>query len=126
MMTAYYVSRGILSIAFGGLVYLFSGYPLAGVLGAVLPFSIFLYLPKSGRYMVVPKEGTTALRRDEFTQSVNQRSGLYAWVVVAVAGGVLVLYYGLISPGGVPVSLLGLLLLAGMVTYYVSDYLLRR
>ncbi len=125
-MTGYYISRGILSIAFGGLAYLLSHNLLVGVLSAFLPFIIFLYLPRSGRYKVFPREGSTALRRDEFTQSVNQRSGLYAWVVVAIAGSALILYYGLVSPGDVPVGLLGLLLLAGMVTYYVSDYLLRR
>lgn len=125
-MKKYYISRGMLSIAFGGLLYLVSDYVLAGLLGAVLGFAIFVFLPRSGRYKVLPDKGTTALRRDEWTQSINQRSGLNAWVVSAITSGGLVLYYGLISPGTVPVSLLGISLLSGWVTYYISDYRLRK
>lgn len=125
-MKKYYISRGMLSIAFGGLLYLVSDYVLAGLLGAVLGFAIFVFLPRSGRYKVLPDKGTTALRRDEWTQSINQRSGLNAWVVSAITSGGLVLYYGLISPGTVPVSLLGISLLSGWVTYYTSDYRLRK
>lgn len=125
-MTAYYITRGILCLAMGGLAYLLSDSLLIGALTAMLPFGLFLYLPHSGRYKVFPQEGATALRRDEFTQSINQRSGLYAWVVVEVAGAALVLYYSLISPGDIPVGMLGLLLLAGLATYYLSDFILRR
>jgi hypothetical protein len=125
-MKRYYISRGVLSIAFGGLVYMVSDFLLAGLLSAILVFIIFLFLPRSGRYRVLSHKGATALRRDEWTQSINQRSGRNAWVVVAFAGGGLVLYYGLISPGDVPVGLLGVLLLLGMVTYFVSDFWLRK
>lgn len=125
-MKRYYVSRGVVSIVFGGLFYLFSGSLLAGLLSAVLVFITFMYLPRSGRYKVFPHKGSTALRRDEWTQSINQRSGRNAWVIVTIGGGGLVLYYGLISPGDVPFVLLGGLLLLGVVTYYVSDYWMRR
>lgn len=125
-MKRYYVSRGVISIAFGGLVYLVSGSLLAGLLSAVLVFITFIYLPRSGRYRVNPDKGATALRRDEWTQSINQRSGRNAWVIVTIAGSGLVLYYGLLSPGDVPTSLLGGLLMVGLATYYVSDYLMRK
>lgn len=125
-MKRYYISRGVLSIAFGGLVYMVSDFLLVGLLSAILVFIIFMFLRRSGRYRVLSHKGATALRRDEWTQSINQRSGRNAWVVVAIAGGGLVLYYGLISPGEVPVGLLGVLLLSGMVTYYVSDFWLRK
>lgn len=125
-MKRYYISRGVLSIAFGALVYLVSDSLLVSSLSVVLLFIIFVFLPLSGRYKVLPDKGATALRRDEWTQSINQRSGLNAWVVVAITGSGLVLYYGLISPGDVPVGLLGILLLLGLVTYYVSDFWLRK
>lgn len=125
-MNRYYISRGVLSIAFGVLLYLVSDTLVLGLLSAILTFIIFVFLPRSGRYKVLAHKGVTALRRDEWMHSINQRSGRNAWVIVAIAGSGLVLYYGLISPGDVPVNLLSLLLLLGMVTYYVSDFWLRR
>lgn len=125
-MERYYISRGVISIAFGGLLYLVSRSLLISLLGGVLVLIIFIFLPRSGRYKVFPQKGGTALRRDEWTQSINQRSGLNAWVIVTIAGAGLVLYYGLISPGDVPTILLGGLLVLGWITYYLSDYWMRR
>ena len=125
-MKSYYMSRAVISIAFGGLVWLVSGYLLAGVLIAAVVFIMFLYLYRSGRNRIDPQKGISALRRDEWTQSINNRSGRNAWVVVAILGSSIVLYYGLLSPGDVPVSLLGGVLLIGLVTYYVSDYWMRK
>jgi hypothetical protein len=125
-MRSYYISRGVLSIIFGGAAYLISGSVWVGALSIVIVFATFILLSRSGRYVVRPEKGTTALRRDERTEAINQRSGLNAWVVVAVSGSGLVLYYSLVSPGDVPVGLLGSLLLLGLATYYVSDFWLRR
>jgi len=125
-MKRYYFTRAVISIVFGGLVYVINGSPLASLISSVLVFIIFLFLSRSGRYRVIPQEGATALRRDEWTQNINQRSGRNAWVVVVITGSGLVLYYGLISPGDVPVGLLGALLLLGMFTYYISDFWLRK
>ncbi len=125
-MTRYYITRGGLSIAFGGLLYLVSASVWVGLVGAALAFITFVFLSRSGRYTVLADKGVTALRRDAWTESINQRSGRNAWVVVAILGSGLVLYYGLISPGAVPVGLLGALLLSGMVTYYISDFWLRK
>lgn len=125
-MTLYYASRGVVSMVFGGLVFLVSKSILAGLLLAVLVFTVFLWLPRSGRYKVFPNKGVTALRRDEWSQSINQRSGRNAWVIVTLGGSGLVLYYGLVSPGDVPNGLLGGLLLLGLVTYYLSDLWMRR
>ena len=125
-MKLYYISRGIISIALGGLLYLLSQSLLISVSIAVVIFITFMILPRTGRYKVFPQKGMTALRRDEWTQSINQRSGLNAWVIVTITGAGLVLYYGLISPGDVPTGLLGALLLLGLVAYYVSDYWMRK
>jgi len=125
-MQSYYISRGLIAILFGGLVYWFGGSILAGVLSAAAILAVFVYLPRSGRYRVNPEKGVSPMRRDEWSQNVNRRSGLYAWVVVTIAGSALVLYYGLISPGNVPLGMVGALLLLGVLTYYVSDFWLRR
>ena len=125
-MKRYYFTRLLISIAFGGLVYVVNGSLITGLVSAVLAFIIFVFLSRSGRYKVVSHEGATALRRDEWAQNINQRSGRNAWAVVAITGSGLVLYYGLISPGDVPVGLVGSLLLLGMCAYYISDFWLRK
>jgi uncharacterized membrane protein YraQ (UPF0718 family) len=125
-MKGYYISRAVISIAFGGLLYLVSQSLLISLVGGALVLIVFLVLPHSRRYKVFPQKGAMALRRDEWTQSINQRSGLNAWVIVTIAGAGLVLYYGLISPGDVPTGLLGGLLVLGWITYYLSDYWMRR
>ena len=125
-MKRYYVSRGLLSLVFGVLVYLINASWWIGGLSALIFFITFVVLSRSGRYKIKPERGVAALQRDEWTQSINDKAGRNAWVVAAVAGSALILYFGWISPGDVPIFFLGLLLFAGMVTYYVSDFWLRR
>jgi hypothetical protein len=125
-MRSYYISRGLIAILFGLLIYWFGGSILAGVLSTAAILAVFIYLPRSGRYRVDPEKGVAPLRRDDWSQYVNQRSGLYAWVVVSITGGALVFYYGLISPGNVPLGVMGALLLLGVLTYYASDFWLCR
>jgi hypothetical protein len=125
-MTRYYLSRGLLSLLVGGLAYVLSSSIWMAVITALVLFGTFVILSRSGRYKVNPEKGVSALRRDEWTQAINDKSGRNAWVVVTVAGGLLVLYFGLISPGDVPVGWLGGLVAAGVITYYASDFWLRR
>jgi hypothetical protein len=125
-MQRYYVSRGLLSLVFGMLVALISNSVWMGAASTVIVFFTFVLLSRSGRYRRYPERGVTALQRDEWTRSINDKAGRNAWVVVAVAGSALILYFVWISPGDVPIFFLGLLLFAGMVTYYVSDFWMRK
>jgi hypothetical protein len=125
-MKPYILSRGLLSVVFGVVIYLISRSWWLGALSAVLIFSLFLYLPRSGRYRVKPERGVTALQRDEWTERVNDKAGRNAWVVVALLGSLAILYYGLISPGDIPVNILALVIFAGIAAYYLTDLWLRR
>jgi hypothetical protein len=125
-MKQYYISRGVLSIVMGVVVYLISNSLLIGASSVVLVFMAFVWLSRSGRYRVNPEMGVRALKRDEWTQGITDKSGRNAWVAVAITGSLVILFYGVISPGNIPVSVLGILLLSGIVTYYVSDFWLRR
>jgi hypothetical protein len=122
----YYISRGVLSIFLAGLLY-FSGTPLwtAIVIGAII-LLLFLLAPLSGRYTVRPEFGITALRRDDFTNSVNDKAGRNGFVasmlVTASAAG-----YSSIYGGGLVTSrALMLIVLAGVLVYSISDYFYRR
>lgn len=125
-MERYYISRVAMSIVLGAVFYFASGYLTAGVIGALVVMLVFLYLPRSGRYTLSANGSAAPFRRDEWARNISHRSGLNAWVVVTVAGSGMLLYYGLISPADMPVPLLGLLMLAGWITYFASDFWMRR
>lgn len=125
-MKNYYISRAAFAILFGGLNYLISRSIWQAVLMAALVMTVFFYLPRSGRYKVKPEKGTTALRRDEWTERISQRAGRNAWAAVSVAGSALVLYYGRISQSDVPVNMVGAVLILGVVVYFASDIWMRR
>jgi hypothetical protein len=125
-MKAYYLSRAVLSTAFGLLFALTgSAWWVALLVGLVL-FGLFLWAPRSGRYAVHPEYGVTALRRDERTQGINDKAARNAFVVVGIALGALLLYTGLTAAAVVPTSAIDWLLLLGVAVYYASDLALRR
>jgi hypothetical protein len=88
--------------------------------------ALFLYAPHSGRYAVHPELGVMALQRDERTQTVTDRAARNAFVVTMLVIAAMAVYFGSLSPAGVPVVALKLTLVLGALTYFLSDFLLRR
>lgn len=125
-MKAYYLSRAVLSAAFGALV-VFSGASWwIGVLIGVGAFVWFWLAPRIGRYAVQPGKGVTALRRDERAQAINAAAGLNAFVISMLALGGIIIYFGMLQSRDVPVLVLEGVLILGALVYYASDYWLRR
>jgi len=125
-MSLYYLSRAVISAAFG-LLFALTGSPwwMAALIG-IIAFAFFLWAPHSGRYAVHPELGVTALRRDERTQGINDRSARNAFIVTMLAVAGATLYFGRYTPAVVPVSFFNYLLILGVLTYYLSDFLQRR
>jgi hypothetical protein len=124
-MRAYYVSRAILSAAFGLFFALSGGTWWVGVLIGVVLFAFFLWAPRSGRYAVHPEYGMTALRRDERTQIINDRAARNAFIAIGLAVAASLLYFNAVGMA-VPTSILSLILILGIGIYYISDFILRR
>ena len=122
----YYLSRGVLSIAFGGLFWL-TGSPLweAALIGGLL-LALFLWAPHSGRYSVHPEFGVTALRRDERTQVVNDKAARNAFVAVMLALAAASLYWGSAGAAVVSIGVLKILLIGGTLIYFASDLWFRK
>ena len=125
-MSRYYISRAFISVAFGGLFAL-TGSPwwMAILVSAVL-IALFLYAPHSGRYAVHPDLGVTALRRDERTQAITDRAARNAFVVTVLVIAGITVYFGAILSASVPVIALKLTLALAALTYFLSDFWLRR
>lgn len=96
------------------------------ILMGVIVFALFLWAPRSGRYAVHPELGITALRRDERTQAINDKAARNAFIVTMLGGAGVAIYFGSIAPANVPVIILDFVLALGVLTYFVSDFWLRR
>jgi hypothetical protein len=124
-MKAYYVSRALLSVAFG-LLFVVAGSPWwQGALIGLVLLVLFMLAPRSGRYAVHPEFGVTALRRDERTQVINDKAARNGFIAVGLALGALLLYTNL-TGAALATGWLTWLLLGGLAVYYLSDIILRR
>ena len=125
-MSAYYTSRAVFSAAFGILLALAGlEWWMAALMGTVV-FGFFLWAPRSGRYAVYPELGVTALRRDERTQTINDKAARNAFIVTMLAIAAIAIYFGLFAPAVVPVRVLEYILILGALAYFVCDFFLRR
>ncbi len=125
-MTAYYISRAVISIAFGALFAVTGSSVWMALLIGGLAFAFFLWAPRSGRYAVHPELGITALRRDERTQGINDKAARNAFVISILALGAITVYFGTFALTDVPLALLKLVIAVGALAYFVSDLWLRR
>ncbi len=125
-MTRYYISRAVISVAFGIFLAVTGSEWWAALLIGVGVFALFLWAPHSGRYSVHPEFGVTALRRDERTQAINDKAARNAFVVSMLTLGGITVYYGALALTEVPLVAFKLILLIGVVTYFVSELWLRR
>ena len=125
-LSRYYLVRVVISAVLAALVAL-AGAPWWGaVLAGLVIFGLFVWAVRSGRYVVHPEHGATALRSDEYTRAIRDRATRYGFVAVMLALGGVALYYGLIARTDVPVPVVGGVLLIGWIVYFLSDLLARR
>jgi fatty acid desaturase len=125
-MSLYYASRAIVSTAFGVLFYLSGNSLWMALLIGSVAFAWFLWAPHSGRYAVHPEFGITALQRDEHTQQINDQAARNAFIVLSVAIAILSSYFGSVIQTDIPTRVLNYALILGALTYFVSDFQLRR
>jgi len=122
----YYLGRAAISAVFAVLVDL-AGAPWWGaVIAGIAMFGLFAWAVRSGRYVVRPEHGVTALRSDEYTRAIRDRATRYGFVAVTLALGVVAIYYGLIASAAVPVPVVGGILFLGWAVYYITDVWSRR
>lgn len=123
---SYYVTRAFVSAALG-IVFALAGLPWWGALVvAVGAFALFIWAPRSGRYVVQSQGGPAPLRHDERTAAIRSQAARNGFVGIMLALAAVTLYFGLIVPGDLPVGIPSLTLALGAVIYFVSDYWLRR
>ena len=125
-MIPYYLSRTILSAAFGLLLFVTGSTLWTVILISGLILALFLWAPHSGRYSVHPELGVTALRRDERTQVINDKAARNAFIVSMLTVGAISIYFGLSGAINISLSVFKIVLVIGGLTYFVSDLWLRK
>jgi hypothetical protein len=125
-MSAYYISRAVLSTALSILLALTGLEWWMAVLMGIVVMGFFLWAPRSGRYSVHPEFGVTALRRDERTQIINDKAARNAFVVTMLVTAGTAIYFGSFAPTAVPIAILERTLILGVLTYFLSDFFLRQ
>jgi nitrogen fixation-related uncharacterized protein len=125
-MIPYYFSRTIISVAIG-MLFFFTGTPLWGsMLMGGLILALFLWAPHSGRYSVHPEFGITALRRDERTQTINDKAARNAFIASMLMVGAIAVYFDSLGVINISTGIIKIVLAVGALTYFVSDLWLRR
>lgn len=125
-MSAYYISRAIFSVLWGILFFLTGSPWWQSILAGVLVLAAFIWAPKSGRFTVRPEKGVFALQREERTQAITDKAARNTLVVTMLISAGMALYFGGRADGSVPVLWLNAMLLVGVITYWLSDLMLRR
>lgn len=125
-MSRYYISRAIVSTAFGGLFALTGSPWWVALLVGIVAFALFVFAPHSGRYAVHPDLGATALRRDERIQMITDKAARNAFVVAMLTLAGIAIYFGTVVSTDVPTLAIHLTLILATLTYFLSDFWLRR
>lgn len=125
-LTPYYLSRIIFSIAFGLLLFIIGMSMWMAIVCGGLILAFFLWAPHRGRYSVHPEFGITAMRRDERAQIINDKAARNAFVVIIITIGAIAGFFGSMGTFNISISVLIIVLMIGVLTYFVSDIWLRK
>jgi hypothetical protein len=92
---------------------------------AAAMIAYFVWLPRSGRYVVRGDQPLAPFRRDERSQALSSRAAAWAFVVETVLVGAGVAW-GVVSQQRGLSGFLGLVMAAGLMTYLVAQAWLSR
>ena len=121
----YYVTR-LAVVALWLLVATVAGLPIwASALPAAGMIAYFVWLPRSGRYVVREDQPLAPMRRDERSLAIGRQAATWAFVVetLLVSAGMV---WGVLSHQQGLTGFLGLVLAAGTLTYLVAQVWLGR
>jgi hypothetical protein len=125
-MSRYYLTRALIALLLGVAVGLSMTNWWLGGLAGLAAFAAFLWIPRSGRYVVQDQASAAPMRADEMSRAIRDRAARNSFVAVSLYLSALVIHFGLVAQADVPVELLNLALSLALAVYVASDWLLRR
>jgi len=116
----YYVTR-LLIVGLWLLAATVAGLPIwVSALPAAAMIAYFVWLPRSGRYVVREDQPLAPMRRDERSQALSGKAATWAFVVQTLLVGAGIVW-GALSRQQELTGFLGVVLAVGMLTYLVAQ-----
>ena len=124
-LSKYYISRVLIALAFGAGSLILGGSWASAIGFALGSLAIFIYLPKSGRYIIHDADSATPFRVDEYSKNIRNLASRDGFLMLT--WGFFVLYaYGAITKTTLTANHFMLLFVVGWLTYLISDFWRRR
>ena len=122
----YYVTRGLMVLVWIGLLALL-GTPKEIILLAALPaIAFYLWLPRSGRYVIRADRPFSPLRRDERERMISSRAAACAFATLLAGLGAAVLAAGLRGQDTVSTELASTIIAVSTVVWFAASLWLHR
>lgn len=126
-MRNYFISRFIVALIFGALFIMLGSPWWVGIVAGVIALLGFLWAPRSGRYVrKVGINGQTRLTHDENTRAIADKAARNGFIIGMITLAAVNLYYWRSGLTAVPLGVLQIVLLIVIITYAVSDIVIRR
>jgi len=122
----YYVTRGLLILAWVGLMLLLETPREIILLGVLLMAALYLWLPRSGHYVIQQDKPFSPLLKDERERAISLRAGAYAFVVLVMmlAGTVLTAVFR--DQNALSVDWISTILAVGMMVWFGANLWMHR
>jgi hypothetical protein len=122
----YYVTRGLIILAWVGVMVLLQAPSGTILLGALLMVAFYMWLPRSGRYVIQGDRPFAPLRRDEREQIISFRATSYAFAVLVALLAAVVLGADLRGQETLSADLVGITIGLGLAVWFAANVWLRR
>jgi|GEM_PF-1305908 len=122
----YYATRGLLILAWIGLMVLLKARTEIILFGALVMIILYLWLPHSGRYVIRTDKPLSPLQRDERERTISFRATAYAFSVLLVLLAAAVIGAGLRGQNTLSIELVSTIIALGMIIQLAANLWLRR
>lgn len=122
----YYVTRGVLILAWVGLMDLLGTRREIILLGVLLMIARYLWMPRSGRYVIRADRPLSPLQRDERESAISSRAAAYAFVATLVPLAAAVLLATLRGQDTLSTDFVSSVVALGMMVWLAASFWLHR
>ncbi|MGQ9492757.1 MAG: hypothetical protein ACUVR2_03200 [Anaerolineae bacterium] len=122
----YYITRGMLILAWIGLMILLKARREIVLFGVLLMTGLHLWLPHSGRYVIRDDRPLSPLEHDERERAISLRAASYGFSTLVVLLAAAVIWAGLHSRNTLSVDQVSMIMAIGLITQFVASLWLHR
>nr|MBC7244702.1 hypothetical protein [Chloroflexota bacterium] len=122
----YYITRGMLILAWIGLMILLKARREIILFGVLLMTGLYLWLPYSGRYVIRDDRPLSPLEHDEREQTISLKAASYGFSVLVVLMAAVIIWAALHSQDVLSIEQVSLIMAIGLITQFIASLWLHR